>query len=151
MGAFVMITHSAHIYSDDYALVDKILADNYEKELGYTSRTMFEEDMRGNVVIEIAQSEKNPVGAPTKYANKPKEKSYEIVAKLYAPNGGLLLKEWRGKTAMDVYIPMINIDEAIILPSHLVYIGTELQRAEYAIKEGRVNEFSQDPAAHKKL
>ena len=44
MGAFVMITHSAHIYSDDYALVEKILTENYEKELGYTSRSMFEED-----------------------------------------------------------------------------------------------------------
>lgn len=152
MGAFVMITHSAHIYSDDYALVEKILAENYEKELGYTSRSMFEEDPRGNVTIEIEEVKEQPVGRPTKYAAKPPKKvSFEIVTKLYAPNGGLLLKEWRGKTAMEVYIAMVNIGDYLVLPSHLIYIGSELQRAEYAIREGRVADFSQDPAANKAL
>ena len=152
MGAFVMITHSAHIYSDDYALVEKILTENYEKELGYTSRSMFEEDPRGNVTIEIEEVQKNGVGRPTKYATKPPiNTTYEIVAKLYAPNGGLLLKEWRGTTAMEIYIAMVNIGDYLTLPSHLIYIGSELQRAEYAIKEGRVAEFSQDPAANKSL
>lgn len=152
MGAFVMITHSAHIYSDDYALVEKILEENYEKELGYTSRQMFEEDPRGNITIEIEEVKKNRVGRPIKYAQLAKfDKSYEIVARLYAPNGGLLLKEWRGKTAMDVYIQMVNIGDYLTLPSHLIYIGSELQRAEYAIGEGRVAQFSQDPAANKSL
>lgn len=148
MGAFVMITHSAHIYSDDYELVQKILDENYEKELGYTSRQMFEEDPRGNVTIEIEES-KNPVGRPIKYAKI--KRSYEIIAKLYAPDGGLLLREWRGKTAMEVYIDMINIGDYLVLPSHLIYIGTELQRAEYAIQSGQVDKFSQDPAANKAL
>ncbi len=151
MGAFVMITHSAHIYSDDYELAEKIVEANYDKELGYTSRQMFEEDRRGNIVISIEEEEKNPVGRPTKYAVKPGQKSYEIVVKLYAPNGGLLLKEWRGKTAMEVYIEMVNIGDYLVLPSHLIYVGTELQRAEYAIKTGQVDKFSQDPAANKEL
>lgn len=153
MGAFVMVTHSAHIYSDDYALVEKILAENYDKELGYTSRQMFEEDRRGNVTVEIEETgEKNhKIGRPIKYATVPGVKGYEIVVKLYAPDGGLLLKEWRGKTAMEVYIEMVNIGEYLVLPSHLIYIGTELQRAEYAIKSGRTAEFSQDPAANKSL
>ncbi|MDO8451512.1 MAG: thymidylate synthase [bacterium] len=141
MGAFVMITHSAHIYSDDYELVEKILTENFVKELGYTSRQYFEEDPRGNVVTEI-ESVKGKAGSG---------KEYEIVAKLYAPNGGLLLKEWRGKTAMDVYIEMINIGEYIVLPSHLIYIGTELQRAEHAIRDRKAHLYSQDPAANKKL
>jgi hypothetical protein len=151
MGTFVMITHSAHIYSDDYALVEKILSENLEKELGYTSRQMFEDDPRGNIVITVEESEKNPVGRPTKYAKKPNEKEWEIVVKLYAPNGGLLLKEWRGKTAMELYIDMVNIGEYLVLPSHLIYIGTELQRAEYYIKLGKAEVFSQDPAANKAL
>ncbi len=152
MGSFVMITHSAHIYSDDYALVEKILAENYEKELGYTSRSMFEEDPRGNVTIEIEEVKENFVGRPTKYATKPpKSTRFEIVAKLYAPNGGLLLKEWRGRTAMEIYIAMVNIGDYLTLPSHLIYIGSELQRAEYAIKTGQADSFSQDPAANKKL
>jgi thymidylate synthase len=131
IGATTTITHSAHIYSDDYGLVEEILKNNLEKELGYTSREMFEEDKRGNIVITI-------------------EDNY-IVVKLFAPNGGLLLRQWRGKTAMDVYIQMINIGDYLVLPSHLIYIGTELQRAEYAIKNGQVKLFSQDPAANKKL
>ncbi len=152
LGGFVMVTHSAHIYSDDYELVEKILKDNYEKELGFTSRQMFVEDPRGNVVIEIEEVNVPRVGRPIKYARLPQRAtSYEIVAKLYAPGGGLLLKEWRGKTAMEVYIQMVNIGDFIIDPSHLIYIGTELQRAEYAIKSGRPLEFSQDPAANKSL
>lgn len=154
MGAFSMITHSAHIYSDDYELVEKILKDNYDKELGYTSRQMFETDMRGNFTVEIEEvrSEKNRVGRPYKYISQTKAVTgHEIVVKLYAPNGGLLLKEWRGDSAMDLYIQMINIGDYFILPSHLVYLGTELQRAEFAIKEGRVSEFTQDPAANKGL
>ncbi len=153
MGAFVMITHSAHIYSDDYALVEKIIAQNYEKELGFTARSMFHEDPRGNVVIEVEEvGEKKSVGRPIKYAKLAKAaKSYEIDVKLYSPNGGLLLKEWRGKTAMEIYIQMVNIGDYIIDPSHLIYIGTELQRAEYAIKSGQPEKFSQDPAANKSL
>ncbi len=151
MGAFVMITHSAHIYSDDYELVEKILKDNYDKELGYTSRQMFEDDPRGNIVISVEETEKSGVGRPTKYAEKPGEKTWEIVVKLYAPNGGLLLKEWRGKTAMELYIEMVNIGEYLVLPSHLIYIGTELQRAEFYIKLGKPEQYNQDPAANKKL
>jgi thymidylate synthase len=151
MGSFVMITHSAHIYSDDYELVEKILKENYEKELGYTSRQMFEDDPRGNVTIEIEEVGKKPVGRPTKYAQKPTDKEYEIVVKLYAPNGGLLLKEWRGKTAMEIYIEMINIGEYLVLPSHAIYIGTEMQRAEYYIKLGIAEKYNQDPAANKAL
>ena len=155
LGPFMMITHSAHIYSDDYALAEKIVQENLEKELGYSARTHFEEDPRGNVIVEIED-----VSAISKIKNQKsyrKRKSvkagkfeYEIVAKLYAPDGGLLLKEWRGKTAMDVYIRMTDW-EWLVLPSHLVYLGTELQRAEYAIREGKPNLYSQDPAPHKKL
>lgn len=151
MGSFVMITHSAHIYSDDYELAEKILSENYEKELGYTSRQMFEDDPRGNIVITVEESEKAGVGRPTKYAKKPGEKDWDIVVKLYAPNGGLLLKEWRGKTAMELYIDMVNIGEYLSLPSHAIYIGTELQRAEFYIKLGKPEKYNQDPAANKEL
>jgi len=173
LGAFVMITHSAHIYSDDYALVEKILKEQYEKELGYSRRQHFEEDPRGNVIIEIECFAANPgyaaslpkriPGRPTKYADDTKGKMqdvhvsespetgmYEIVAKLYAPGGGLLLKEFRGITAMEVYIQMTDW-EYMVMPSHLIYIGTELQRAEYAIREGKADQFSQDPAPNKGL
>ncbi len=151
MGAFVMITHSAHIYSDDYELAEKILKENYEKELGYTSRQMFEDDKRGNIVITVEETEIQAVGRPTKYAKKQLEKEWEIVLKLYAPNGGLLLKEWRGKTAMEIYIDLVNIGDYLVLPSHAIYIGSELQRAEFYIKLGMPEKYNQDPAANKEL
>ena len=52
---------------------------------------------------------------------------------------------------MEVYIDMVNIGEYLVLPSHLIYIGTELQRAEYYIKQGIALEYNQDPAANKEL
>lgn len=156
LGAFVMITHSAHIYSDDYALVEKILKENYEKELGYSARQHFEEDPRGNVIVEVTEvsdsSQKAPKSSKLRKRGRPPKttKAYEIVAKLYAPNGGLLLKEFKGKTAMEVYMQMTDWDY-LVMPSHLIYIGTELQRAEYAIKEGKAHLYSQDPAPNKGL
>ena len=53
MGALVIITHSAHIYSDDFKLVENLLKDNYEKELGFTAAVHFEFDPRGNMVVEV--------------------------------------------------------------------------------------------------
>lgn len=151
MGAFVMVTHSAHIYSDDYELVNKILEENYEKELKYTKRQYFAEDPRGNIIIDIEKSPSQSVGKRGRGRPRLDSVNYEIVVKLYAPNGGLLLKEWRGQTAMDLYIQMINIGDYLVDPTHLIYIGTELQRAEYAIKTHQVEKFSQDPAANKEL
>jgi thymidylate synthase (methanogen type) len=155
LGPFVMITHSAHIYSDDYALAEKIVRENLEKELGFTARTHFEEDPRGNVIVEIEEDVSNPKSQipnskKRRSRSKKVKKEYEIIAKLYAPDGGLLLKEWRGKTAMDIYIQMTDWDW-LVIPSHLVYLGTELQRADHAIREGRPQDYSQDPAPHKKL
>jgi len=163
MGAFCMITHSAHIYSDDYELVEKILAENYEKELGFTRQQHFEEDKRGNCIVEVeykTSDKKRGRGRPPKDSRSSKYTSInsgnlgsgirdgEIVARLYAPNGGPLLKEWRGKTAMEIYINMSDWDY-FTMPSHLIYIGTELQRAEYALRQGAV--YSQDPAPNKGL
>lgn len=129
MGQFVMITHSAHIYSDDYALVQKILDENYVNELGFAPNAHFDFDQRGNVVVSVEENEKG---------------TKEIVAKLFSPGGGLVLKEWRGEKAYEVYMQMTDWD-CIEMPSHLVYIGTELQRAEYAIDQGKL--YHQDPAA----
>ena len=52
---------------------------------------------------------------------------------------------------MEIYIQMVNIGNYIVDSSHLIYIGTELQRAEYAIKCGAPQAYSQDPAANKIL
>jgi len=117
MGSFCMITHSAHIYADDFEVVEKILAENFEKELGFTPKQHFVEDPRGNYLIEVDQEKKL------------------IIVKLYAPSGGLLLKQWEGKKALDLIWQITDWDY-LSMPSHAAYLGTELQRAEEALKRG---------------
>ncbi|MBI4137493.1 hypothetical protein HY469_05530, partial [Candidatus Roizmanbacteria bacterium] len=66
----------------------------------------------------------------------------EISVKLYSPDGGLLLKEWRDKRAKTLVWKMTD-HEYFSMPAHMLYVGTELQRAQQAIEEGKV--YSQDP------
>lgn len=135
LGPITIVTHSAHIYSDDYELVEKILKENYEKELGFSPNAHFEFDPRGNYVIELERKKKNG-----KYVLG----EGKIVVKLFAPNGGLMLKQWEGQTAYEIYTKITDW-EYLSLPSHAIYIGSELQRAEEALFRGEF--YSQDPAA----
>lgn len=123
LGPLTIVTHSAHIYSDDYELVNKILEKNYLKELGFSPKQHFEDDKRGNFLIEV---EKN-----------------KIKMTLFAPGGGLALKTWEGKSAFDIYTQITDWDY-LVLPSHLIYIGTELQRAEDCLIAKMP--YHQDPA-----
>jgi len=135
LAPLTIITHSAHIYSDDYQLVEKILKENYEEELGFLPNAHFEFDYRGNFVIDLVRK---------KVRGRYKLGEGKITAKLYAPDGGLLLKQWDGQTAYEIY-NQITDWEYLSLPSHAIYIGSELQRAEEALFRGE--EYNQDPAA----
>jgi len=154
LGPITIVTHSAHIYSDDYELVEKILKENYEKELGFAKNAHFEFDGRGNYVIELVRPTlirdrknsniPNRSLIPIPGRNEWKPGDGRIVVKLFAPNGGLLLKQWEGQTAFEVYMQITDW-EFLSLPSHAVYLGSELQRAEEALFRGEF--YSQDPAA----
>ena len=56
----------------------------------------------------------------------------------------MLLKQWEGQTAYEIYTQITDW-EYLSLPSHAMYIGSELQRAEEALFRGEF--YSQDPAA----
>lgn len=56
MGPLTMITHSAHMYADDFGLVDDLLMKHYEEELGYTPQVHFDFDKRGNAIVEVIES-----------------------------------------------------------------------------------------------
>lgn len=142
-GALCLISHSAHIYSDDYELAGRILKDNFSKELPFKPAQHFEEDPRGNFTIEVIK-QKRKRGTRSKFPYV--AGSGEIVLKLYSPDGGLLLKEWHDKTATDVYLQLTDGDY-FALPAHAADIGVQLTRAEYAIKWGF--EYSQDRGPHK--
>jgi thymidylate synthase len=125
LGSLTLITHSAHIYSDDFKLVENILSDSYEKELGFSPAVHFNFDKRGNLVVSVL----------------PKEKLIKVT--LFEPDGGPAIKEWTSKKASEL-VWKINDWDYISMPDHAMYIGTEIQRAEYCLKNNI--KYHQDPA-----
>ncbi len=158
MGPLTMITHSAHMYADDFQLVDELLMKHYEKELGYTPQVHFDFDMRGNAIVEVinesdAQSwpfwskryetESVPMAVERMLRKMPQEGGKLIRATIYEPNGGPALKMFEGRTAQEVAWQITDWNY-ITIPGHLMYIGLELQKAEESIKAGA--SYEQDPA-----
>lgn len=149
LGPLTLITHSAHIYSDDFKLVKDILEKNYARELGFTPSVHFEFDPRGNMVIEIVPLSKNKVWpknnglAVARNLAKVANKGKMIRATLFAPDGGKVVRIFEGRTAQETAW-RITDSGYLVQPSHSMYVGMELQRAEAAIING--TKYSQDPA-----
>ena len=162
LGSLTMITHSAHIYGDDFKLVENLLMDWYEKELPFSSAVHYEFDRRGNVVVEVIQESEAQVwpwfkkryedGAKVPFAvaaslkrmpKRGKKAGKLIRATLYNVNGGAPLKIFEGRVAQEVAYQMTDWGY-LKLPAHAMYIGQELQRAEEAIMAGKG--YHQDPA-----
>lgn len=142
-GVFCTITHSAHMYGDDFGLSQTIVSEHFEKELPFTRAQHFEEDPRGNFTIDVI-NQKRKRGRRSKYPYQ--EGVGAIRLRLYSPDGGLLLKEWTGPTATTVYLQLTDWDY-FGMPAHAADMGVQLTRAEYAIKFGW--EFSQDIGPNK--
>ena len=77
-------------------------------------------DAKGNFTVELSEG--------------------EIVASLLHPQDGSVLRMWSGKTAKEVYLQLSN--DVRVDGSHAIYLGTELQKAELALKKGLC--FEQD-------
>jgi thymidylate synthase len=161
LGQLVLITHSAHIYSDDFKLVENLLMDHYEEELGFTPAVHLAFDARGNVVVEVIkegealqwpgfaqryEKESVPLAVAKGLKEMPKrgKKAGRLIrATLYTPDGGAPLKIFEGRTAQEVAWQLTDWNY-MLEPGHMMYIGLELQRAEEAIKQGK--RYTQDPA-----
>jgi thymidylate synthase len=161
LGPLTIITHSAHIYGDDFLLVEDLLMEHFERELGYTPIVHFEPDSRGNVVVEIVsrkealvfgefekryEGKSVPLAVAKSLKRLPKRGRNAgrlIRATLYAPDGGAALKIFEGRTAQEVSWQMTDW-KYLCDPGHVMYIGLELQRAEEAIVRG--GGYTQDPA-----
>lgn len=161
MGPLTMITHSAHMYADDFRLVDNLLSEHYEKELGYTPSVHFSFDMRGNVIVEVISESEAYVWSvfakryetqsmPYSVAKTlptlpkfPKGKGKRIRATLFEPDGGPAIKVFEGRTAQEVAWQITDWNY-LTDPGHLMYIGLELQKAEQSIRERK--RYAQDPA-----
>jgi len=147
-----MITHSAHMYSDDFTLVGDLLMDWYPKELGYTPAVHFDFDARGNVVIEVTSNGRVPEGlwpdgVPMAIMQELKRykkgESKLIKATMYEPDGGPAVREWYGRTPHEVMWQMTDWGY-VKDPAHSMYVGVELQKAFEAIVSNK--QYHQDPA-----
>jgi len=158
MGDLTMITHSAHIYSDDFELVGSLLSDHYEKELKYSPAVHFEFDQRANFVVEVIpvkeaqvwpgwskryQSQAVPMAVQVELKRLPKLPKQLIRVTLGDPNGGTPFKIFEGRTAQELAWQITDWNY-VKDPAHAMYVGTELQRAEEAIARGE--SYHQDPA-----
>lgn len=152
MGALTMITHSAHMYGDDFGLVENLLMDWYEKELGYTPSVHFDFDKRGNVIVDLTEEGVVPAGlwktgVPMAIMHElralPKENKKLLRATLYEPDGGPSIKEFVGRTPHEV-LWQISDWSYIKDPEHAMYVGIELQKAYDSIVRGEI--YHQDPA-----
>lgn len=162
MGPLTMITHSAHMYADDFGLVDNLLMQHYETELGYSPAVHFTFEPRGNIIVEVI-SEKEAYVWPMfaeKYTEQsvpyavaktlplmPKNSRSEagklIRATLFEPNGGPAMKVFEGRTAQEVAWQITDWNY-LSEPGHMMYVGLELQKAEESIRKGK--SYNQDPA-----
>ncbi len=158
MGPLTMITHSAHMYADDFELVDNLLMAHYEKELGFTPQVHFEFDGRGNIIVEVIPMEEAsvfgfwskryeheplPLAIQQMLRRMPKNQDKLLRATLFEPDGGPAIKMFEGRTAQEVAWQITDW-KYLTDPGHLMYIGLELQKAEESIKNN--TSYVQDPA-----
>ncbi len=157
MGYLTMISHSAHMYSDDFILVGDLLDQWYLKELGYTPAVHFDFDKRGNVIVEVVEAEDYkrdwekiwqptggvPMAVRHELKMRPKQCRKLLKASLFAPDGGGLLKEVVGRTPHEV-MWLLTDWQYLRDPAHAMYVGIELEKAFKAMIAGE--QYHQDPA-----
>lgn len=104
MGSLVTISNMAHLYEHDFAAAARIVKEN--------DKLHCEWDPRGNFVIRVEEG---------------------LIKVEHLSPDGLPLQEFEGKTAVEIYQ---KLDQclAVSLLSHAFDLGSELQKAEIALK-----------------
>ena len=116
LGKLDMITHSAHMYADDWNTAAELLDKYYIKETAqYKPGFHFQIDERGNWLIDIDWENRL------------------ILAKLMTADMATELTLFHGKSAKEVY-KQIGEWELVSLSSHAFDLGAELQKAEIALQ-----------------
>lgn len=111
LGDLIIHSLSAHLYDDSWEDARQIVERYYDQEVTHPRNLR---DPRGNFIIRVEND--------------------EIIAEHYSPDE-ILLKMYKNKKAMPLYLE-ISRNGAISVISHALYLGTELQKAETAIKFG---------------
>jgi len=111
LGDLIVHSLSAHIYDDAWEEARQIVKSHYGQAVKCPRNTL---DSRGNFIIKIEGG--------------------KIIAEHYSPDEKLL-RVYKKEKAMPLYLEMSK-NGAVSLVSHALYLGTELQKAELAIKLG---------------
>lgn len=107
MGSLTIISHSAHVYNENWKEMDKILSNFYKFEPSFIDPT-------GYYIIEIVNN--------------------EILVKHF-DSSGKQLREFKGKSSNEVFSKLVQellTDDKF----HLVYLGKEIGKAEICLKNG---------------
>ena len=110
LGPLITVSQSAHIYSDAWAHADMVIQKHYPS----VSRCRYDDPV-GNFLI---NTQKNEISVSQTF---PKG---EVVA------------HWRDRSPL-ILIRQISAANPAIRPEHIGYLGIELERAGFAIEQGR--------------
>lgn len=119
LGPLIIVSQSAHIYETDWKNSEETVKQNFSKIL-HLRENYF--DPRGNFVIYISQG--------------------KIVIEHLSPDNQLLYM-FDADTAYELWDVLVR-ENVVSNISHAIYIGTELQKAEIALKNGL--KYEQDKA-----
>lgn len=115
IGPLTVISHSAHIYADRWQVTQEVLDRYYPESLTWV------DDARGNFLIYT--------------------KDGTIIVEHSMTMEGKTGIRFEGRTARELYARIIN-SQLVSLPEHAAYLGSELKKAELALKLGF--EYHQD-------
>lgn len=116
-GTVTTISHSAHVYANDYSSIKEVV--EKERKTGD-----YLEDELGYFVVEI-------------------DRERGRIEVSFFDEEGKLNRKFEGENATDLRKRIIK-NEIVSLKEHAAYLGEQLARAEYALKNG--TEFDQDGA-----
>lgn len=143
MGQLCLITHSAHMYADDWQLAKELIDQNWWTEFKWKPPLYRYNDPRGNWIIEVVKNQevgKTPFGLPAPATwvfkkGKTEEITGKIVAKLYTLDMSKVLVQFEGRTAKEVYWQIADLD-FMHRHDHTFSLGEELAKAEIALRLG---------------
>lgn len=145
MGQLCVITHSAHMYGDDWNLAKELIEQNWWNEFKWKPPLYRYNDPRGNWIIEFDREktvEKSPFGLPAPATWVLKQNTTlstdikgKIILKLYTPDMQTMLAKFEGRTAKEVYWQVADLDY-MFRHDHTFSLGEELAKAEIALRLG---------------
>jgi thymidylate synthase len=119
MGPLITVSQSAHIYDDCWENADKVIQSQYPK----ICRQREFSDPAGNFVVSVRDG--------------------EIVVEHMTSRSGEIVNCYAGKTARSLY-QQIAANCPGLQVEHALYLGTELQKAEFAISRKNNIKYEQD-------